>query len=108
MRRRKPREMEADLDMTTFINLMVVLLAFLHKRGKGLEHVHWELLGLTGLAELLLIEWLAFSGLIRVYSACRLLRTLRIRVDQCCDETRFRDEGHHDQEAEGFHAVSTC
>ena len=29
MRRRKPREMEADLDMTTFINLMVVLLAFL-------------------------------------------------------------------------------
>ncbi|MCC2639434.1 MAG: hypothetical protein K0Q68_3153 [Moraxellaceae bacterium] len=29
MRRRKHREMEADLDMTTFINLMVVLLAFL-------------------------------------------------------------------------------
>lgn len=29
MRRRKSREMEADLDMTTFINLMVVLLAFL-------------------------------------------------------------------------------
>lgn len=29
MRSRKPREMEADLDMTTFINLMVVLLAFL-------------------------------------------------------------------------------
>ncbi|MDF2445956.1 MAG: hypothetical protein K0S46_1192 [Moraxellaceae bacterium] len=29
MRRRKPRELEADLDMTTFINLMVVLLAFL-------------------------------------------------------------------------------
>jgi biopolymer transport protein ExbD len=29
MRRRKNREMEADLDMTTFINLMVVLLAFL-------------------------------------------------------------------------------
>jgi len=29
MRRRKLREMEADLDMTTFINLMVVLLAFL-------------------------------------------------------------------------------
>ncbi|MFZ5756676.1 MAG: ExbD/TolR family protein [Pseudomonadota bacterium] len=29
MRAKKPREMEADLDMTTFINLMVVLLAFL-------------------------------------------------------------------------------
>lgn len=29
MRRRKSRELEADLDMTTFINLMVVLLAFL-------------------------------------------------------------------------------
>lgn len=29
MRGRKSREMEADLDMTTFINLMVVLLAFL-------------------------------------------------------------------------------
>jgi len=29
MARRKSREMEADLDMTTFINLMVVLLAFL-------------------------------------------------------------------------------
>jgi biopolymer transport protein ExbD len=29
MKRRKSREMEADLDMTTFINLMVVLLAFL-------------------------------------------------------------------------------
>jgi len=29
MSARKPREMEADLDMTTFINLMVVLLAFL-------------------------------------------------------------------------------
>jgi biopolymer transport protein ExbD len=29
MRRKKEREMEADLDMTTFINLMVVLLAFL-------------------------------------------------------------------------------
>ena len=29
MRGKKPREMEADLDMTTFINLMVVLLAFL-------------------------------------------------------------------------------
>jgi biopolymer transport protein ExbD len=29
MRSRKSRELEADLDMTTFINLMVVLLAFL-------------------------------------------------------------------------------
>lgn len=29
MRKKKPRELEADLDMTTFINLMVVLLAFL-------------------------------------------------------------------------------
>lgn len=29
MRGKKPRELEADLDMTTFINLMVVLLAFL-------------------------------------------------------------------------------
>jgi biopolymer transport protein ExbD len=29
MKSRKPRELETDLDMTTFINLMVVLLAFL-------------------------------------------------------------------------------
>ena len=45
MRSRKSRELEADLDMTTFINLMVVLLAFLLSKnrpgqGPGAEAMH--------------------------------------------------------------------